>query len=368
MATKTNTEVNGHNYFRITRTIGHKIVDGKKVPIKKQFLGTSKGNAEQKYKEYLEEQAAIKYEGDRINDISTLASRSQEYIENVLRVSTKYAEGTKVLYEGSYRNHIQGTWLDKMLVKDIKASTIQKFYNELQVSKSTLRRINKFLSALYKWMVLNEYADNILVAVEIPEKTDTRKHDEIVVWEDEDLHALVTAQIDLRSSFLIKLMSYTGMRISECLGLKYDDIWDNTIHVSRQYNLGSLKAPKCNSKRDIPMHPDLITTYEEYKVWHERDMEQNGYRSDFVFTTSSGSLCNVGNMRKTFDRIYRDLGIESKGFHVYRATFCTNLCRAGVPLEVASALMGHKSLEVTAAHYALIHHETKQSAINKLKL
>lgn len=30
--------------------------------------------------------------------------------------------------------------------------------------------------------------------------------------------------------------------------------------------------------------------------------------------------------------------------------------------------MGHKSLEVTAAHYALIQIETKQSAIEKLHL
>lgn len=368
MATKTNCVINGRAYFRITRTIGHKTVDGKRVAIKKQFLGSSKGNAERKYKEFLEEQARIKNEGQMVQDTATLHDRAHEYIENVLTVSTKYAQGTKNLYRGAYRNHIEGTWIDKMAVKDIKASTVQKFYNELPVSKSTLLRIGKFLSALYKWMVLNEYATNVLTAVEMPEKTDTKKHDDVVVWADEDLHTLMTANLDFRASFLIKLMSYTGMRISECLGLKYGDIWDDTIHVCRQYNLGKLKDPKCNSKREIPMHPMLITAYEEYRAWHEAEMEKNGYQSDFVFTTSTGNLCTVQNLRKTFDRIYRDLGIESRGFHVYRATFCTNLCKAGVPLEVASKLMGHKSLEVTAAHYALIHKETKREAIEKLKL
>ena len=368
MATKTNTKVNGHNYYRITRTIGHKIVDGKKVPIKKQFLGTSKGNAEQKYKDYLEEQAALKYEGEHARDTATLHFRANEYIENVLMVTTKYAEGTKVLYEGTYRNHIKGTWLDEMLVKDIKASTIQKFYNELPVSESTLKRISQFMAALYKWMVLNEYADNILVGVEKPEKPDTRKHDEIMVWDDDVLHYLVSHRFDFRADFIIKLMSYSGMRLGECLGLKYGDIWDDTIHVLRQYNMGRIKAPKYNSKRDIPMHPELIKAFEVHKQWHEEEMQKNGYQTEFVFTTASGQLYEASNMRRAFARFCKREGIEHQPLKDFRSTFCTNLCKAGVPLEVASSLMGHKSLEVTAAHYALIHHETKQSAINKLKL
>lgn len=57
MATKTNTEINSRKYYRITRTICHEYKDGKKVPIKKQFLGTSKGNAEKKYEKWKEAQA-----------------------------------------------------------------------------------------------------------------------------------------------------------------------------------------------------------------------------------------------------------------------------------------------------------------------
>lgn len=56
MATKKNFSVNGHEYYRITRTIGHKTVDGKKVPIKKQFLGSSKRAAEKEYENWRDEQ------------------------------------------------------------------------------------------------------------------------------------------------------------------------------------------------------------------------------------------------------------------------------------------------------------------------
>lgn len=368
MATKTNTEVGGHKYYRITRTIGHRYESGKKVPVKKQFLGRSKGEAEKKYREYVQEQARLKYEGEQINDTATLNYRANEYIDNVLLVSTKYSQGTKITYAGAYRKHIQGSWIDSMIVKDIKAASVQKFYNELDVSKETQKRIHKFLSALYKWMVLNEYAVNIMPGVEIPEKTENKRHDDIIVWDDETLHRLVSCRFDFRADFLIKLMSYTGMRISECLGLKYTDISDNMIHVTRQYYLGEIKPPKYNSKRDIPMHENLVTALAAHKAWHDQEMKDRHYKTEYIFTTNTGRLYDVRDLRRAFERFYKREGIEYKHFHAYRATFCTNMCKAGVPLEVTSKLMGHKSLEVTAAHYALINRDTKETAISKLKL
>lgn len=51
MAKKTNFEVNGSRYFRVTRTIGKK-ADG--TPIRKTFYGTGINEANQKADEYLE--------------------------------------------------------------------------------------------------------------------------------------------------------------------------------------------------------------------------------------------------------------------------------------------------------------------------
>ncbi len=50
MAKRTNFESNGKEYFRVTKTIGHK-ADG--TPIRKQFYGTGKKEAEEKAEEYI---------------------------------------------------------------------------------------------------------------------------------------------------------------------------------------------------------------------------------------------------------------------------------------------------------------------------
>ena len=373
MATKTNTTINGHEYFRITRTIGHKIVDGKRIPIKKQFLGRSKTDAENKYKDWRDEQIRKEYEQKLALDSSTLGERAEDYIKNVLSVSQKYATGTKTRYEQVYRTYIRDTYLDDMVLQDIKALDIQKFYNSLNVSRQTLIAINKFMVAFYKWAALNEYANNVLSAVELPEKPDNSRHDHIIVWEDDEIQkilqnmdASVESSRPHRQYFLVYLLLYTGMRIGEALGLKYTDIRDDTIYVERQKYLTELKPPKYNSRRRIPMHPELKKAFEIHKAWHEDEMRRKKYHTDFVFTTSSGELCEARNVSRALARFYDRIHVPRKNPHVYRATFCTQMCRCGTSLEVTSKLLGHKSLEVTAAHYALVKKDTEKDAIDGL--
>lgn len=95
-------------------------------------------------------------------------------------------------------------------------------------------------------------------------------------------------------------------------------------------------------------------------------MAQCNYSTEFIFTTHTGNLLDYHNIRTAFIRFYKRNQLPEKKLHAYRATFCTELCRAGVPLEVASKLMGHKSIEVTAKHYALVKQDVKIDAINRL--
>lgn len=364
MATKKNTTINGKEYFRITRTINGK---------RKQFYGTSKGDAERKYKEHLEELAESQFRRKTEHLTATIHDRAREYIDNTLSVSQKYANGTKVRYESAYNSHIDGSIIDSMVASDVRASDIQKFYNDLPVSAQALKQVHKFMGAFYKWMVLNEYAPDILRAVELPVKPDNSRHDGIQIWSDDEVRAILDG-IDsvsrlsspFRARFMVKVLLYTGMRIGEVLSLRYSDFADGSISVERQVYLGEIKPPKYNSTRSIPIHEELVGALEEHRKWHRAEMKKKGYKTDYVFTTSKGTLYGYENVRRTFNQFYDMIGIQGKSIHTYRSTFCTQLCRCDVPLEVASKLLGHKSLEVTARHYQLIKNDTLEDAVHKL--
>ncbi len=372
MATKKNTAIKRgdkeYNYYRITRTVGHEWKNGKKVPVKKQFVGTSKGNAEQKYKKYLEDQAAGKLAEElEIEAIKakTFGEYAEDYTYNILPHSS-YAHGTKRRYEQSYRCHVQGTWITDMPLSEVKARTIQSFYADLDISMQSLKAAHKWMAAFYKWIQLNEYGTNMLTAVSLPDKPDNKQNNDIIVWEPEEIQAILRLSVHHRLHFMMLVMYYAGLRISECCGLQYSDMKDGLLSVNRQYYQGVISGPKHNSYRKIPMHPELVKALEYHRAWHEREMKRRGYKTEYVFTSENGNLLEYGNVRRSLMRFYKRNEIPEKKPHAYRATFCTELCRAGVPLEVASKLMGHKSVEVTAKHYALVKKDVQIEAINKL--
>lgn len=359
--TKPNTTINGNKYHRISRTINGK---------RKQFYGKTKMEAERKYLEYLEKVSRDALESAQQADRATFGDRAEEYVNDVLIVSQKYAKGTITNYERAYRLYVKDSQLAKMRLRDVKPSDVQRFYNRLEVSQQTMSRIAKFMSAYCKWLQLNGYAQDFLSAVEIPKKFDNSSYSEIEIWSDDEIREILNGLEEEkprhRQKFMVYVLLYTGMRISEVLGLKYSDIKGDVIHVERQWYLNEIKPPKWNSKRQIPMHQDLIKAYREHYIWHRAEMDKKGYLTDYVFTTSKGNLYNASSVRKALVRFCKRIGIEYKHIHVFRATFCTQMCRCGVPLEVTSKLMGHKSLEVTARHYALVRKESLVDAVNAL--
>lgn len=349
---KTNTTIGGKNYYRIRKKI-----DGQM----KTFYGRSKAEAKEKYEGYINNRDTVERVcAPRRETFSVLA---MDYIKNILNPSQKYATATKERYSNSYRTHIAKTWLDRMRVRDIRASDIQRFYNELSVSKQTLATINKFMRGFCRWLVLNEYADDFLSAVEIPRKPENKRHDDIVVWEEDEVNKILSKMQSHRLYFFVLTLLYTGARMSEAIALKHEDIRNGTVHIVRQCYQGETKPPKYGSSRNIPLHDTLRKAYKEYIKWQKDDMEKNGYKTELLFTTSTGRMYDPKSIRKSLKRFYDAHGMPYKNPHAYRATFCTQLCRCGVPIEVASSLMGHKSIEVTALHYAKVQSDSKEDAI-----
>lgn len=304
MATKKNYETNGSTYYRIRRKV--EMADGSTRT--KAFYGTSKADAEHQYKEFIEEQAELRNKKQEEYDTMTLGARAEEYISTTLSVSQKYAKGTISRYVGAWNNHIKDAPISQMPVKDVRPSTVQSFYASLDVSQQTMKNIDKFMKAFFKWLMLNDYATDVMRAVEVPKKESNTRHDGIVVWEDDEIQSILTA---LRSPdahrlfFLVYMLVYTGMRISEVLGLKYDDIRDNRIHVERQWYLKELKEPKYNSKRIIPFHEDLKEPFALHKEWHATEAKKCGYETDFIFTTNNGKLYDRSSVRKQLERFYK---------------------------------------------------------------
>lgn len=355
MATNTKISTNGktYEYYRITRTIGHKYKDGKKIPIKKQFTGSSKAAAERKYQSWLEEQ--YKNSASVADSITSFTELADYYVENILRVNSHYSVGTRELYERAYITHVKDSNISHKRMSTLKPEDIQTLYNSLKISTAALNSVHKFVKGFITWANRNKYSDCSMNAVILPEKPVVKKQTDIVTWSDSEIENIMNCEPDFVLKPLIVFALYSGMRISELLGLRWSDLDENIIHVRRQFYRGSFVLPKMGKERDIPMHEKI----KDYVHTADRPYE-------LVFCTASGNPLDYHNVVRSLDRFYRRNNIEHKKFHAYRATFVTRLCKNGVPIQIASKLAGHENITVTAKYYTSIEQDSMLDAIGRI--
>lgn len=373
MPKKTNVEINGSNYFRVTSTIG-KDSDGK--PIRKQFYGSSKKEAETKRDEYL---SNIKNGLSVDYDKALFGAVFKSWFENVLRPSVALSSYQR--YETDYRLRIRDSELSNMRLIDIRATNIQIFYNDLmeKYSVSAVRCVHKIFSGFFSYCIKADLIiKNPLVAVEVPK--DRKIQVDSGVLSRGDIKSLISASKDDSANFIFVFAVFTGLRQGELLALTHDDIdlESGLIRVNKSVGRFSVNSKYTTvlsttktqgSTRDVPILDELLPLLREYIRQEKLKCLRLGNsfsKENIFFSSVYGTYMDPSNLRKRLNRLYEKLGIEQKTFHVLRHTFCTILAEKGIPLKTASILMGHSDISVTAKVYTHVDTAEKRRGIDKL--
>ncbi len=199
--------------------------------------------------------------------------------------------------------------------------------------------------------------DNPCEAVEMP----ARESMERGVFTPAEV-ALLVKEASPQWQTLLKLAYYTGARLSECSGLRWQDV---------DLVAGIVKFAKTKSGKPhtLPMHPDLVAHLECIA----------GDAGGFIMPdhADNGPSGRHG-LSSQFKRLAAKAGVDIQSvqgggkrqlarrtFHALRHSFTSALANAGVAPELRMKLTGHKSAEV---HRGYTHHEleTLRSAVAKL--
>jgi len=85
--------------------------------------------------------------------------------------------------------------------------------------------------------------------------------------------------------------------------------------------------------------------------------------SDYVFPGKTGQ--GLVDIRRRFQRVLQEAGIEGFVFHDLRHTFASHLVMAGVDLVTVKEFLGHKDLKMTL-RYAHLAPDYKRAAMSRL--
>jgi integrase/recombinase XerD len=164
------------------------------------------------------------------------------------------------------------------------------------------------------------------------------------------VETILRAQRRLRDRLLFAVLFQTGMRVGQALGLRHEDVvtWENRIEiVSRDDNANGARGK--GGRGSVPVAAALMRLYAEYM-----HAEYGALDCDYVFVNLWGG--RVG--RPLTYATVNDLVLATRrrvGFHFtphcFRHTYATLSRRAGVPLEVVSQLITHRSVQTTQQIY-----------------
>ena len=379
-----NIKRNKSGYYEKTITIGHRINEaGNEIPIKKRFYGKTLKELNQKVDSFKEAQkTGIE---NRKQFFGVLADG---WITEFFLHDGMLKDSTKLRYHAAWQRTIKPMPFYNARLDEISAKTIQAAYNKAIATGtpiSEIRQAHKLMRRFYRYVEAENLGRDITHSITIPKEKKSKANEDITVWTDEELKAILTgfdrADNRFRLRFLIVLAYYTGCRKSELLALTYDDISTDGIRITktlaettdgikdgRMISALDVTDPKtASSIRTIPVDPVVMNELEIHKAWHHKEQIRNGYRSNYIFTTDSGDFLDQKDLDRALSRYYERIGVPVKSFHTYRHTYGSYLCKKGISIETASALMGHSNISTTAQYYVNVSEDAKREAAMTLR-
>lgn len=213
--------------------------------------------------------------------------------------------------------------------KDIKQMHMQTAVDKCEKGYSTKKSIKTLLNQLSKYALGNDIIKTVYSSlVELPTKPKSTKHKP---YTDDELRLLWANCGDITAQTIL-IMSYTGMRPSEFLKIKTEN-----IHLDEGYMRGGIKTA-AGINRMIPL-ADCIMPFIQ-KMYNPA--------STFLFPAESGSEMKYDfYYRKMYLPLLQTLNIGEHYPHDGRHTCASALDRAGVNKNIIKMILGHVSNDVT---------------------
>lgn len=225
--------------------------------------------------------------------------------------------------------------LTKVTFEDIK-----DYLEHLNLKKekpSSVRRKISSLKSFYKFLYKNNYMDKKdypLTKIAYPKME--KKLPKFIYYNDllEIINESTKDKDGVRDRLIIEMLYATGVRVSELVNIKVNDIDFNNRRI--------IVLGKGNKERIVYYGEYAEEVLKEYMKTHERK------NHNYLFVNSKGGQLTDRGVRYIIDNIMSKLSVKTHVTpHVLRHTFATDMLNNGCDIKVVQELLGHSSLKAT---------------------
>lgn len=227
----------------------------------------------------------------------------------------------------------------QVYLDEVGTDDIEEYLYYLKDSnlKNSSRSRNLYtLRSLYNFLYKNKLCEwNTAMGVE-PIKVQTKERTFLT---PDEVAQLINSIEQPLVMFAVETMYYTGLRISECLKLRLQDVdlEEKVIHVIEG---------KGNKDRDIPISRHLLEILSNYLLNYRPDVQ-----SEYFFATKKTGRLSAPYVNRIINETVKKLNWKKHvSAHILRHSFASNLIKNGVSLVYVQKLLGHSNLKVTSIY------------------
>ena len=228
--------------------------------------------------------------------------------------------------------------------KDIQENDIKLYLAQLLTEEKEKSSVALVRSALlfHQNEILNKNFSTIKTP-KIPKKLP-------ITLSKEEINRLIEAASHEKSKLLIKMIYASGLRISEALHLKVED-------VEFEQKIAWVRSGKGGKDRMIVLGEKVLDELKSY-------LKSRGITKGTIFLGKDGKPMTPRNAQKIISLAAKTAGIAKPTTpHKLRHSFATHLREAGQDLRVIQELLGHSSIQTTEI-YTHVSTEEKRKVIS----
>ena len=266
----------------------------------------------------------------------------EKYLE-YLKFNKNYSDNTILSYEEDIVEYLEYLERECLSVYDVKYSDIRfllEYYDSLKLKSTSIRRKISSLKGFYKYLCRNnKTSDNPFSYVTLPKKE--KKLPQYLNYNEmiEIFDVIDTSTIlGLRNRLIMEMLYATGIRVSELVGIKINDI---------DINNRSIIVTGKGDKSRIVFFNDV--TKDVLKKYLSESSEIR--KSDYLIINGHGKNITTRGIRLIMEKIINETSIIKHVHpHIIRHTFATHLLNNGCDLLTVQELLGHASISTTGIY------------------
>lgn len=153
------------------------------------------------------------------------------------------------------------------------------------------------------------------------------------VLSKEEMRQLIDAIDNPKHKLLVKMMYSSGLRVSECVNLKSDDL-------DLKERFGLVRSGKGKKDRNFIISEGIVAEIQGFLAQREQ-------KTPYLFNVKNRPI-SVRQAQKVVAEAAKKAGLRKRVFcHALRSSFATHLLESGTDIRIIQELLGHSNLSTT---------------------